>query len=90
MMLQSRSTFNLRALWRAAQGRSPSLNVWSAPAVGPSSVHVRNRSVFLLCVTHIIGFDKTVADRVFFIGADQSIEDNEPEESFNNPQNERT
>jgi len=44
----------------------------------------------MLCVTHIIGFDKTVADRVFFIGADQSIEDNEPEESFKNPQNERT
>ncbi len=25
----------------------------------------------MLCVTHIIGFDKTVADRVFFIDADQ-------------------
>ena len=44
----------------------------------------------MLCVTHIIGVDKTVAERVFFIGADQSIEDHEPEESFKNPQNERT
>ncbi len=44
----------------------------------------------MLCVTHTIGFDKTVADRVFFIGGDQSIEDNEPEEFFKNPQNERT
>ncbi len=44
----------------------------------------------MLCVTHTIGFDKTVADRVFFIDADQIIEDNEPEEFFKNPQNERT
>ncbi len=44
----------------------------------------------MLCVTHAIGFDKTVADRVFFIDTDQIIEDNEPEEFFNNPQNERT
>ncbi len=46
--------------------------------------------MIMLCVTHTIGFDKTVADRVFFIGADQSIEDNEPEEFFKHPQNERT
>ncbi len=44
----------------------------------------------MLCVTHEIGFDKTVADRVFFIDSDQIIEDNEPEEFFKNPQNERT
>jgi hypothetical protein len=35
-------------------------------------------------------FDKTVADREFFIDADRIIEDNEREEFFNNPQNERT
>ncbi len=29
----------------------------------------------MLCVTHEIGFDKTVADRVFFIDADQIIEE---------------
>ncbi len=44
----------------------------------------------MLYVTHEIGFDKTVAARVFFIDADQIIEDNEPEEFFENPQNERT
>ena len=44
----------------------------------------------MLCVTHELDFDKTVADRVFFIDADQIIEDNEPEEFFKNPQNERT
>ncbi len=44
----------------------------------------------MLCVAHEIDFDKTVAGRVFFIDADQIIEDNEREEFFKNPQNERT
>ncbi len=44
----------------------------------------------MLCVTHEIGFDRTVADRVFFMDAGQVIEENEPEEFFNNPQTERT
>jgi ABC-type polar amino acid transport system ATPase subunit len=44
----------------------------------------------MLCVTDEIGFDKTVADREFFIDADWIIEDNEREEFFKNPQNERT
>jgi len=35
-------------------------------------------------------FDKTVADREFFIDADRIIEDNEREEFFKNLQNERT
>ncbi len=44
----------------------------------------------MLCVTDEIGFDKTVADRVFFIDADQIIEGNELKEFVKNPQNERT
>ncbi len=44
----------------------------------------------MLCVTHEIGFDKTVADRVFLMDAGQVIEENELEEFFNNPQTERT
>ena len=44
----------------------------------------------MTCVTHELDFDKTVADRVFCIDADQIIEDNEREEFFKNPQNERT
>ncbi len=39
----------------------------------------------MLCVTN--DFDKSVANRVFFIDADQIIEDNEREEFFKNPQN---
>ncbi|RVU30571.1 MULTISPECIES: amino acid ABC transporter ATP-binding protein [Neptunomonas] len=44
----------------------------------------------MLCVTHEMGFAKTVADRVIFMDAGQIIEENEPHEFFNNPQHERT
>jgi general L-amino acid transport system ATP-binding protein len=43
-----------------------------------------------MSMLHAVGFDKTMADQVFFIDADQIIEDNEPEEFFKNPQNEHT
>ena len=44
----------------------------------------------MLCVTHEMGFAKQVADRVIFMDAGQIIEENTPEEFFNNPQSERT
>ena len=44
----------------------------------------------MLCVTHEMGFAKTVANCVIFMDAGQIIEKNDPEEFFNNPQHERT
>ncbi len=44
----------------------------------------------MLCVTHEMGFAKQVADRVIFMDAGQIIEENTPNEFFNNPQSERT
>ncbi|MCF8199043.1 MAG: amino acid ABC transporter ATP-binding protein [Sulfuritalea sp.] len=44
----------------------------------------------MMCVTHEMGFAKTVADRVIFMDKGEIIEENEPHEFFNNPQNERT
>lgn len=44
----------------------------------------------MLCVTHEMGFAKTVADRVIFMDDGQIIEENTPNEFFNNPQHERT
>lgn len=44
----------------------------------------------MICVTHEMGFAKTVANRVIFMDGGQIIEENEPEEFFNNPQSERT
>lgn len=44
----------------------------------------------MLCVTHEMGFARTVANRVIFMDGGEIIEQNEPEEFFKNPQNERT
>jgi len=44
----------------------------------------------MICVTHEMGFAKTVANRVIFMDEGEIIEQNEPNEFFDNPQNERT
>lgn len=44
----------------------------------------------MLCVTHEMGFARSVADRILFMDRGQIIEQNTPDEFFNNPQNERT
>jgi general L-amino acid transport system ATP-binding protein len=44
----------------------------------------------MLCVTHEMGFARTVANRVIFMDRGQIVEQNEPEEFFNNPQSDRT
>ncbi len=44
----------------------------------------------MLCVTHEMGFARQVAHRVIFMDQGQIVEQNEPEEFFNNPQSDRT
>jgi len=44
----------------------------------------------MICVTHEMGFAKTVADKVIFMDHGQIIEIAPPEEFFSNPKNERT
>lgn len=44
----------------------------------------------MLCVTHEMGFARKVADRVIFMDEGQIIEQNVPDEFFDNPQNDRT
>jgi general L-amino acid transport system ATP-binding protein len=44
----------------------------------------------MLCVTHEMGFAKSVANRVIFMDYGEIIEQNEPHEFFNNPKNDRT
>ncbi|HMV39733.1 amino acid ABC transporter ATP-binding protein [Plasticicumulans sp.] len=44
----------------------------------------------MLCVTHEMGFAKQVSNRVIFMDRGEIIEQNDPHEFFNNPQNERT
>jgi len=43
----------------------------------------------MVCVTHEMGFAKKVADRVIFMEAGQIIEENTPEEFFENPESDR-
>jgi len=53
-------------------------------------VELAEDGMTMLCVTHEMGFAKTVANRVIFMAEGQIVEENEPHEFFNNPQNDRT
>ena len=44
----------------------------------------------MVCVTHEMGFAKTVANRVIFMDGGEIIEENDPHEFFDNPQHDRT
>ena len=44
----------------------------------------------MLCVTHEMGFARRVSNRVIFMDGGEIIEQNDPEEFFNNPQSDRT
>ena len=44
----------------------------------------------MICVTHEMGFARSVADRVIFMDAGEIVEEAVPETFFNNPQNDRT
>ncbi len=43
----------------------------------------------IVCVTHEMGFAKEVADRIVFMADGQILEENTPEEFFNNPKSKR-
>ncbi len=53
-------------------------------------VELAEEGMTMLCVTHEMGFAKTVADRVIFMDGGQIIEENDPDRFFNHPQSERT
>lgn len=53
-------------------------------------VELAEEGMTMLCVTHEMGFAKKVADRVIFMDAGQIVEENIPDEFFDNPQHERT
>ena len=44
----------------------------------------------MLCVTHEMGFARSVADRVIFMADGQIVEQAPPQQFFSNPQNEKT
>jgi len=53
-------------------------------------VELAEDGMTMICVTHEMGFAKKVANRVIFMDQGEIVEENEPNEFFNNPQNERT
>ncbi|WP_282103598.1 amino acid ABC transporter ATP-binding protein [Halomonas getboli] len=53
-------------------------------------VELARDGMTMLCVTHEMGFAKTVADRVIFMDQGQIIEQAPPETFFNHPQSDRT
>lgn len=53
-------------------------------------IELAESGMTMLCVTHEMGFAKTVADRVIFMDGGEIIEMNPPDEFFNHPQHERT
>ena len=53
-------------------------------------VELAESGMTMLCVTHEMGFATAVANRVIFMDFGEIIEQNEPQEFFNNPQVERT
>ena len=53
-------------------------------------VDLAESGMTMIVVTHEMGFAKTVANRVIFMDGGEIIEQNEPDEFFNNPQSDRT
>ena len=53
-------------------------------------IELAKSGMTMICVTHEMGFARQVADRIIFMDAGEIVEQNTPEEFFNNPQNERT
>jgi general L-amino acid transport system ATP-binding protein len=53
-------------------------------------IELAREGMTMLCVTHEMGFAKSVADRVIFMDEGQIVEENAPHEFFNNPKSDRT
>ncbi len=53
-------------------------------------IELAREGMTMLCVTHEMGFAKTVADRVIFMDEGEIIEQNNPTDFFANPQHDRT
>jgi general L-amino acid transport system ATP-binding protein len=52
-------------------------------------IELAQEGMTMLCVTHEMGFAKTVANRVIFMDGGEIIEENTPEQFFNQPQTDR-
>jgi general L-amino acid transport system ATP-binding protein len=53
-------------------------------------VELARSGMTMLCVTHEMGFARSVADRVVFMDGGEIVEEAPPEQFFNNPRSPRT
>ena len=53
-------------------------------------VELANSGMTMICVTHEMGFARQVADRIIFMADGEIVEQNTPDEFFNNPTSDRT
>ena len=53
-------------------------------------INLAEEGMTMLCVTHEMGFAKRVADKVLFMDEGKIVEENNPEEFFSHPREERT
>ena len=53
-------------------------------------IELAGQGITMLCVTHEMGFARSVADRVIFMDEGQIVEQNTPAEFFSHPKSERT
>lgn len=53
-------------------------------------IELARSGMTMICVTHEMGFARSVADRVIFMDLGEIVEQGPPEEFFNNPKSDRT
>lgn len=53
-------------------------------------IELAKTGMTMICVTHEMGFARTVADRIIFMDKGEIVEENAPEIFFNHPKSERT
>ena len=53
-------------------------------------IELAEEGMTMVCVTHEMGFARQVADRIIFMDEGEIVEQNSPEEFFNNPKSDRT
>ncbi len=53
-------------------------------------IELANDGMTMICVTHEMGFARSVADSIAFMDMGEIVESNSPDEFFENPQSERT
>lgn len=53
-------------------------------------IELAGQGITMLCVTHEMGFARSIADRIVFMDQGQIVEQNAPKAFFSHPENERT